>query len=300
MNPKFARTKRFFAAGTIVAALTVSVPAEATEDPCALLAGMNPRDITKAMVSFSGPVLGKHPEDWTKEDLNNLLSNAHQCDGLPAEANRRVRASKWKPEITKLKDVVLPHATRSQTVRAYFQPEWTAGTLPVCGDLLRWKRDPVWLTNNSKEIFGLSFGEMTDKQRGIALEFAAACVPVMQSILKIWKHKGNASEAFVADMRISSERDATAFAEMTELKSAYISVSWQGNQIPWAYLGENARKMVEMAERAMRENGRFSLEQMTVLSSWIETVDDAGNNGPDKAYANFIKDLISSQMFAGR
>jgi hypothetical protein len=293
----FARTKRFFMVTAVLAAFAPSPASADGSDMCSLLAGINPNEVLRAMTKFSGPVLGKHPEDWSSEDMENLRQNARMCDGLPLDGSKQVKASSWNSVVVKIEDRISGIAKRSATIRAYFQPEWGESPLPVCSDLLKWKRDPVWLRSNSKEIFGEELGRMDEKKRSTALGFAKACIPVMEDVLRVWKHKGNAAELFVADMERSAARDALAYAEMDRLKDAYISVEFQGWQIPRAYLGSTARSMVEMAERAMRENGRLSLEQMTVLSSWIDTVYDTGQDGPERAYANYIRTMVSKQMF---
>ncbi|MTH95175.1 hypothetical protein [Roseibium sp. RKSG952] len=293
----FARTKRFFIVTAVLATFAPSSASADGSDMCFLLAGINPNEVLMAMTKFSGPVLGKHPEDWSKEDMENLRRNAQMCDGLPADGSEQVKASSWNSIVIAIEDRISGIAKQSATIRAYFQPTWGESPLPVCSDLLKWERDPVWLRSNSREIFGEDLGRMSEKKRAIALEFAKACIPVMKDVLRAWRHRGNAAELFVADMERSAARDALAYAEMDGLKNAYISVEFQGWQIPRAYLGNTARSMVEMAERAMRENGRLSLEQMSVLSSWIDTVYDTGQDGPERAYANFIRTMVSKQMF---
>lgn len=296
----FARTKRFFAVAVFVSFFAPATAGADDGDICTMLAGINPNDVLKAMTKFSGPVLGKHPEDWSQDDMENLRQNARACDGLPADGSKRVNASAWNATVRKIEDRVYSISKRSRTIRAYFQPEWGEEPLPVCAELLKWKRDPVWLRSNSEAIFGQELGRMDEKKRAVALEFANACIPIMKDVLRVWKHKGNAADLFVSDMKLSSARDAQAYAEMDALKNVYISVDYQGWQIPRAYLGNTARSMVEMAERAMSENGRLSLEQMTVLSSWIDTVYDTGQDGPERAYANFIRSMVTKQMFKSR
>lgn len=282
------------------AASTHAVMAQPDEmaDRCAALAGISPDKLATALITYAGKIMGKHPEHWGPIDYANLTANAMSCHGLPAMSPNKVNGEMW---VLKLADAQKTNAdinARSIAIATAYGQYWhSSEEFPACATFLRWKRDDVWYTNNSKVLFGTAFYDMTPEMLGFYRRIAEECLPVMKAVLDRWHIRQDEAEGIVKSVLSSIEMDALAARETGKDIPDNLLVTWGGNRIPIAYLRPTTQKVVqkiislEQADRVMPTN---SLIQ---ISKWAEQIESEGKDGPDLVYARRIKDIVAEHMF---
>src|SRR5690606_23247469 len=122
--------------------------------------------------------------EWSRDDFINLSANIFACDGLPKDAQNepQVRASLWVNPLNTTANDILPINSLNNSIQEAYKPHWTWSAVPTCQTILDWKRDSVWNVNNSQELFGKDFRELTRENAVILKGFVGECVPVAKQI----------------------------------------------------------------------------------------------------------------------
>jgi len=291
-----ANAKSLLAAALLAAA---PVPSAAAGDACDRLAVMQPKAVEDALRSLSGEVFGKRVDLWTEEDFRNVIAHAEACDGKPEGMLYQVDASQWRHHMQIAANTVVPVSARTSAIRAAYAPRWTWGEVPSCLALVGWRRDPVWHTDNSEELFGLRLRHMSAEQRVLAVGFARECVPVMQlAFANNFVNPDNA-EAIARDIEESSAREAEAAKEDPDDLAPALRVEHDGEQVPLAYIGESSRRMVAVANHAEKTGYKLTTEQLIMLSTWADKVRLERDLGPEYLYAESVRKFVHGQMFLG-
>lgn len=280
--------------------MAFSPASEAADDPCGQLALMQPKAVSDSLKALSGEVFGKSVDLWTTEDFRQVVATARACHGKPQGMRHRVNAGLWQRHMEAAAEAVLPVSARTASIRDAYAPRWTMGEVPSCLEVLGWRRDPVWNKDNSEEIFGLRFRTMDAEQRALAAGFARECVPVMEEILEANKMPVADAAAVANDIEESARREGEAAAEDPEEIAPRLRVEHEGERVPLAYLGETSRRMVAVANHAEKTSYRLTTEQLIMLSTWSDKVRSQRNAGPERLYAERIRDFVREQMFSAR
>lgn len=282
---------------TLGAGIMAAAPAAA--DTCSKMAEMRASSLAGALRVLSPDVLGKPADMWTEADFVNLLDNARACDGKPEGMKVKVDARYWADQLQPVMNAVLPLSGRTAAIREAYAPRWTWGEMPSCVQILSWKRDPLWFSDNSAEIFGKSLAELDLAGRTYVAGFAEECLPVMEAALDLNRMKSPDARAIVDDIEASVARENEAAAEGAEELSDALRLTHEGKRVPLAYIGENSRKMVAVANQAEKSGTKLTTEQMIMLSKWAEQVDKGGKHGPERLFADAIRDIVHRHMFNG-
>lgn len=128
------------------------------DELCLEMAQIPIESVTGKLKVFAGDVLGKNAELWQEKDFQALLANAQLCDGRPAGVEPAVTFQSWMnalygvyPLVRQVTDISVPVAEKYRNV---FPVE---NGLMLCTRLFDFRKDPIWLTNNSDKIFGRAF-----------------------------------------------------------------------------------------------------------------------------------------------
>jgi len=279
--------------------VSLAMPSARAQEPgdrCDYLAAVNADMLHTALTKYTGEVLGKHPEHWTAQDYVNLAANARACHGLPANVQDKVDAEDWA---NKLQDAYKQNAetnARSLAIAAAYAGYWKGpGEFPACASFLKWKRDDTWYVNNSGEIFGKPFEDMTKEELGFYKRLAEECVPVMESILGRWRVHSSRAEEISRSVLESIEMDAKAALE-DELPSS-LSVFHEGKRVPVAYLRPTTQKIVKKIALLEAEDRVMPTNSLIQISKWAEQVETEGRPGPDLLYAREIKNIVADHLF---
>lgn len=299
MLPKIKNTFIIFSA-----ALWVTLPHNASAVPdvmadrCAYLSQVDADKLLVALTSYAGKVMGKYPEHWVAADYANLAANAVSCHGLPADVQNKVNAEFWTMKLAAAQKSNLEINARSTAIAAAYGKYWTKDEeFPACVSFLRWKRDDVWYTNNSDDLFGTAFYDMDPETLGLYKRVAEECLPVMKSILERWRSPQGEADGIVKSILSSIEMDALAAQEAKLKVPESLQVEYGGRRIPISYLRPTTQKVVhkiislENADRIMPTNALIQ------ISKWAEQVETDDKDGPDLLYAQRIKSIVADHMF---
>ena len=286
----------------VLAWTAVSVPftsrADETQDRCAYLAGFNADKLQQALTSYAGKVMGKDPEHWTEADYSNLAANAMACHGLPANVVDKVNGEFWTLKLSDAYKINAEINRTSLAIAAAYQKFWTSPEeFPACATFLRWKRDDVWYTNNSKELFGTAFQDMTPEMLGFFRRLVQECQPVMGPVLDRWRRHPSQAEGIVKSVVDSIGMDALAAQERDLDIPKKLMVTYGGDRIPIAYLRPTTQKVVKRVIALENTNRVMPTNSLIQISKWAKQVEDEDKEGPDMLYARVIKDMVADHMF---
>lgn len=286
------------AAAVLMAALSAGTAM--AQDACASLALLSPKAVADSLKALSGEVLGKNADLWAVEDFRSVIASAEACHGKPEGMRHRVDAEQWRHHMKSAAETVLAVSERTAAIRTAYAPRWTWGEIPSCVSVLRWRRDPVWHKDNSEDLFGLRLRVMDAEQRALVAGFARECVPVMETVLSANRLPIQDAAALAKDIEESAKREGEAAAENPEYLAPSLRVEHDGKRVPLAYLGESARRMVAVANHAVKTGYRLTTEQLIMLSQWSDKVRSQRSAGPERLYAERIRDFVREQMFDRR
>jgi hypothetical protein len=305
MGEMTARAKFALAFG-VVTTLLISGNAMAAEEPaeknnCAILAHYNATKTARALLTFSMDIFGKNPERWTVEDIENLKRNARACDNQPAEytTTTRVFYNNWRLALGD--DSVkrfLAISNKSTQIADTMKEGWPTGfRLPYCGDLIKWRRDPVWLINNSRDIFGRSFTELKEEDSAAIKRYVEACMPVMQEILKIRKQGSQNAAKLTADILTALDRDMSAQRWSHIALVPDLQITHEGQPIPLAYVSNPTREVVLKINTSEQNRIALDIDSLSTISAWVMNMNRRSTEGPDALYVDAVKKIVSRQLF---
>jgi hypothetical protein len=277
-------------------------PATTPVDTCSELARYDIVKTAQAFSSFAMPIFGKHPERWTVTDVSNLFANIQACDGKPLALapQHRVIYGAWLRNFNKdMLGRTLGIASASIGIAKALQPVWPAATrMPYCADLLRWRRDPVWLVNNATEIFGAPFYSLTDDGAGVVKNLINACVPVVEAINKARGSKLSSPKTLLADIATSVDRDqgAQRWAQVEFVPQ--LQVTYEGQPIPFSYVGKNTQEIALRLNTSERNKIPLNQDELATISRWTTDMLRSNNVGPDAEYVRAIK-AVNRKMNSG-
>lgn len=284
----------------VIVAVLTSPPATASDDACASLAVMRPQAVADALRSLSGEVLGKAADMWTEADFHNVIAHADACNGKPDGVQFRVNAGQWRHHMQAAAKTVLAVSHHTAAIRQAYAPRWFWGNVPSCISILNWRRDPVWHKDNSAELFGMRLRDMDAEARTLAVGFVRECVPVMETVLKANRMRTTDAVAVADDIASSATREGEAAKEDPDEIADRLQAAHDGERIPLAYIGETAKRMVAAANHAEKSGYRMSTEQLIMLSSWSDKVRNERSEGPERLYAEKVREFVRGQMFGRR
>jgi hypothetical protein len=175
---------------------------------------------------------------------------------------------------------------------------WPAGfNMPYCGDFLRWRRDPVWLLNNSEEIFGRSFTEVKDEDSFTIKQYVEACLPVMEGILKSRKQGSKNAVKITADILTTLDRDMSAQRWSNVVLVPELQITHDGKQIPLAYASETTKEVVLKINTSEQNKNPLDIDSLSTISTWVTDMNRKSVEGPDALYVSAIKKIVSRQLF---
>jgi hypothetical protein len=305
MGEMTARAKFVLALGTLATLLAggnaQAAGAPAAKDNCAILAHYNATKTAHALFTFSMDIFGKHPERWTVADIENLQQNAIACDNKPAEytVSTRVFSTNWKfalggDSVKKF----LAISNKSTQVAEMVAARWPAEfRQPYCGDLIKWRRDPVWLVNNSKDIFGRPFTEMKDEDSATIKLYVEACLPVMKEILKIRRQGSTNAVRLTADITTSLDRDMSAQRWNDVALVPELQISHEGQPLPLAYASEPTRDVVLKMNTSELNRVVLDIDSLSTISTWVTNMSRKSVEGPDALYVEAVRKIVSRQLF---
>lgn len=273
----------------------------APKDNCSILAHYNAAKTARALFTFSMDIFGKNPERWTVADIDNLKRNAQQCDNKPAEytVSTRVFASNWKFALGE--DSVkrfLAISNKSTQIADMVASRWPSGfTLPYCSDLLKWRRDQVWLINNSNEIFGQPFTEVRDEDSFTVKQYIEGCLPVMEEILKSRKQGSRNAAKITADILAALDRDMSANRWSDVVLVSELQISHEGKAIPLAYASDTTKEVVLKINASEQNGNPLDIDSLSTISTWVTDMNRKSVEGPDAMYVSAIKKIVSRQLF---
>lgn len=269
-------------------------------DMCMNLARTPIKTVTDGLRLFAGDVLGKNAELWQEKDFLAFLQNVRNCDGQPEGLEPTVSFFSWStalnavyPIVRKITDVTVPISEKYK------------GIFPVpdgrmlCSRIFDFRKDPIWLANNSDEIFGTPFEKMTPSQLQAARGFLSECQPVLVEILKL-RGKNDADAArLVKSINTSIDRDQKIpQVQIENLVEDLIPVR-DGKAVPLAYVSPNTVSVVRRVNTSLLRKMRLQSDDMVLISKWADNVFDLIPEGPDRAYAEKVKIAITRAMFPG-
>jgi hypothetical protein len=274
--------------------------AAAQEKVCMDLAQLPVNAVTEKLMLFAGDVLGKNAELWQESDFQALLANARVCDGKPAGVEPAVSFAQWNvaltavyPMVRKVTDLSVPIVEKYRSV---FPVE---GGIVLCTRLFDFRKDPVWLWNNSAEIFGRPFERMTPEQLAAARDLISECKPVLVQVLKARRLDEGDAEKLVKSMNISIDRDQKIPLVQIENLVSELVPKRDGKPIPLAYVSPNTLSVIRRVNSSLLRKVRLQTDDMVMISKWADSVFDLVPAGPDRAYAEVIKNAVTKEMFPG-
>jgi hypothetical protein len=274
--------------------------AKSTGDLCLDMASIPIQSITEKLKLFAGDVLGKNAELWQEADFQALLTNARNCNGKPEGIDPAVSFSSWNlalttiyPMVRRITDVTVPLTERYKGI---FPVE---GGRMLCTKIFDFRKDSVWLTNNSDEVFGTPFEKMTPTQLTSARSFMADCQPALEEVLKLRGKNGDDAAKLIKSINTSIDRDQKIPAvQIDNLVEDLIPVR-DGRVIPLAYVSPNTVAVVRRVNTSLLRKVRLQTDDLVLISQWADNVFQLVPEGPDRAYAERVKNAITKQMFPG-
>jgi hypothetical protein len=296
-----AKTAAFAALVLLCAGAGAAKAGEApTVDRCEQMAAIDPDKLSRALINYAGRVLGKQPEHWSDQDYKNLYANAVSCNGLPAGAAKPVNAEMWRVKLSDAEQQNRPINAASLAIAAAYGGYWNAadGEFPACATFLRWKRDDVWFTNNSADLFGTAFSAMEPKKLAFFRRIVEECRPVMGKILTRWHLNESTAGPIVASVQDSMAKDAQAGIEKDNPLPLSLVIYHGGQKVPVAYLRKTTQDIVRRIAMLENANRVMPTTVLISISKWAEEMERRERDGPDVAYARLIKSVIAQHMFA--
>ncbi len=269
-------------------------------DMCTNLAQMPVKQVTDGLRLFAGDVLGKNAELWQEKDFLALLANVRNCDGKPEGLEPTVSFFSWNtalnaiyPIVGKITAVTVPISEKYKDT--FPLPE---GRM-LCTGIFDFRKDPIWLSNNSDQIFGIPFEKMTPSQLEAARAFLSECQPVLVEVLKL-RGKNDADAAkLVKSINTSIDRDQKIpQVHIENLVDDLVPVR-DGKAVPLAYVSPNTVSVVRRVNTSLLRKVRLQTDDMVLISKWADNVFDLIPEGPDRAYAEKVKLAITREMFPG-
>lgn len=287
---------------TLLSATLQFAPAKAepdiVADRCNALASIDPDKLLQALTTYAGKVMGKEPEHWTDVDYANLAANAMSCHGQPANLVNKVNGEIWALKLTDARNTNAEINLRSQAIVAAYTKFWkNEDEFPACSTFLRWKRDDVWYTNNSEELFGKPFMEMSKEDLSFFKRIVQECQPVMGSILDRWRRHPSTAEGIVNSVMSSIDMDAEAINEKKLAIPERLLVRYDGRRIPISYLRPTTQKVVMRVITLENKNRIMPTNSLIQFSHWANQVEAEDKDGPDLMYARAVKDIVADHMF---
>lgn len=286
-----------------VFALTIPVaPAHSapkTEaDVCRLLSRAGVTTTVETLKVFAGDVFGKPAELWQESDFSSLLSHAKICDGKPDDSNQRVSFYSWNlalnnvfPDVVALTDVAVP-------ISAKYSNVWPAREgVALCSSIFAFRKDAIWLTNNSEDVFGVAFESMSAAQLDGARAFLEECKPVLEGILKARGKNKEPVAKIVRSMRLSIDRDSRIREVTIDNLDPELIPRRDGKQVPLAYVSPNTIGILRRVNTSLKGKTPLQTSDQVLISKWADDVFKLVPEGPDRAYAERVKFAITTQMF---
>lgn len=289
----------------IAAAFVLAIPAVPAQaapkteaDVCRTLSQTAVNSTVQTLKVFAGSVFGKPAELWQQSDFSTLLSHAKLCDGKPQDSNQRVSFYSWNlalntvyPDVVALTDIAVP-------ISAKYAGTWPAndGTA-LCSSIFAFRKDPIWLTNNSKEVFGIAFEDMTDRQIEASRSFLDDCSPVLEGILRARGKNKEPVAKIIRSMKLSVDRDSR-IREVTidNLDPELVPVR-DGKPVPLAYVSPNTVGILRRVNTSLLRRTPLQTGDQVLISNWADDVFKLVPEGPDRAYAERVKFVVTTQMF---
>jgi hypothetical protein len=286
----------------ILAAMLISSShalAAKNDDICTIIANSDPDYILSKLRSFAPDVLGKPAISWSRDDLVNLSNNIISCDGLPkGPANsQKVVPWRWHNQLNMAGQIILPINDINRAIQQAYSPIWKWSEIPNCQGILDWKRDKVWNTNNSAEIFGKDFQEATPEEAAIISGFINECVVVAKKILETNRLDSNAAMKIAEDLRRTIDKEQEAAKEKNSDIAPSLRIYHNNKRIPLAYLGPQSRKWVDFVNRFELQNTSMRVEDMVTVSKWTEMVLSSKKQTPETAFGEAVRNIITKRMF---
>ena len=272
--------------------------ADEHQDRCAYMATINADKLHQALTSYAGKVMGKDPEHWSDVDYANLAANAASCDGQPANVVEKVNAEFWRVKLADAQMINADINRASIAIAAAYGGFWKSKEeFPACATFLKWKKNDIWYTNNSRELFGTAFMDMTPTELGFYKRVVTECQPVMGSILDRWRKHPSQAEGIVKSILASIETDALAAGEKEMDVPQNLRIRHDGERVPLSYLRPTTRKVVEKIIMLENTNRVMPTNSLIQISKWASQVEENEDDGPDLMYAKVVKDIVADHMF---
>lgn len=294
-----AKSKLIGAAFALAIPFTSAHAAPKTEaDACRELSQAGVAGTVEALKVFAGEVFGKPAELWQQSDFSALLSHAKICDGKPENSNQRVSFYSWNlalnnvyPGVVALTDVSIPVSKKYAGI-------WPAHEgVALCSTIFDFRKDPIWLTNNSKEVFGVSFEGMTSTQLDAARTFLDDCSPVLEGILRARGKNKEPVARIVRSIKLSIDRDSRIPEVTIDNLDPELVPMRDGKAVPLAYLSPNTVGIVRRVNTSLLRRTPLQTSDQVLISKWADDVFKLVPEGPDRAYAERVKFAITTQMF---
>lgn len=267
-------------------------------DVCRTLSQAGVSSTVETLKVFAGKVFGKPAELWQQTDFSTLLSHAKICDGKPEDSNQRVSFYSWNlalnnvyPDVIALTDISIPVSKKYVGV-------WPGNDgVALCSSIFAFRKDPIWLTNNSKEVFGVPFETMTAAQLDGARTFLDDCSPVLEGILKARGKNKEPVEKIVRSIKLSIDRDSRIPEVAIENLDPELVPIRDGKAVPLAYLSPNTVGILRRVNTSLLRRTPLQTSDQVLISKWADDVFKLVPEGPDRAYAERVKFAITTQMF---
>jgi hypothetical protein len=193
--------------------------------------------------------------------------------------------------------IILPINDINRAIQQAYSPIWKWSEIPNCQGILDWKRDKVWNTNNSAEIFGKDFQEATPEEAAIISGFINECVVVAKKILETNRLDSNAAMKIAEDLRRTIDKEQEAAKEKNSDIAPSLRIYHNNKRIPLAYLGPQSRKWVDFVNRFELQNTSMRVEDMVTVSKWTEMVLSSKKQTPETAFGEAVRNIITKRMF---
>jgi hypothetical protein len=296
-----AKSKAMFLALALSMLAPVSSPAQPSQaQMCLDIARMPIKSVTDGLKLFVGEVLGKEAELWQEKDFRILLANVQNCDGKPEGLDPKVSYFSWNLALNAIYPIVLEVTNVTVPIAVKYKGVFpTKGGEMLCTRIFDFRKDPVWLTNNSGEVFGVPFERMTAPQLLSARAFLSECQPVLAQILTLRNKNDSDAEKLVKSINTSIDRDQKIpQIHIDGLVEDLIPVR-DGKVVPLAYVSPNTVSVVRRVNTSLLRKTRLRTDDLVLISKWADNVFELIPQGPDRAYAEKVKQAITREMFPG-
>lgn len=275
--------------------------AATVDQTCMTMARTNAATVSESLELFAGEPLGKPPELWETKDFQALLANAKVCDGLPANVIEKVRFTEWSSAMNAVYPSVKAVSDVSVPVFAKYAGMWPGAKEGIlCSRIFDFRKDPIWLSNNADEMFGIAFEKMSPAQLQAVRSYTSECKPALLGILK--SRPGNTMPTGIIDRLLKSiglslDRDQKIpDVHIDNLVKDLIPVR-DGKPVPLAYVSPNTVGIVRRVNTSLLRNVKMQTEDLVLISKWAEDVYKLTPEGPDRAYAERVRTVVQKQMF---